>query len=179
MIEWRAYQEPLAPAIVEVGLERVRQARRLMIRREVVEERLLDRRFKLRDRLAWGRYEELLEEAAGHLNQGTFGAYVDIDPVAHGVRVRLVRRSIGEHELEVAISDERRFGADEITASAEYAEQLRATAHDENDEFWAAAREAAEHARCAREDARQRASDAVELSEILESEDRQSEWRRA
>jgi hypothetical protein len=169
-IEWRAYQEPLAPAIIEVGLERVRNARRMLLRRDVVEERLLDRRFKLRDRLAWGRYEEILEEAAGHLNDGTFGAYVDIDPVADGVRVQLVRRSIGEHELEVAISDERRFAADEITASAEYAEQLRHAAREENDAFWEAARDAAERERAAREDARERTSDAFQLSEILESE---------
>jgi hypothetical protein len=168
--EWRAYRRTLAPATVEVGLERVREARRLLRRRVVVEERLLDRRFRLRDQLAWGRYESLLEQAAEHISQGTFGAYVDIDSLANGVRVRLVRRALGEQQLEVAIADERRFDAAEISASAEYAEQLRAVAREENDAFWAAARDAAEGARSAREDAQRRARDAVELGEILESE---------
>jgi hypothetical protein len=77
----------------------------------------------------------------------------------------------GELELAVAISGERRFRADEISASAEYAEELRAVARAENDAFWAAAREAAEHARSAREDARRRAGDAAQLSEILQSEE--------
>ena len=170
-IEWRGYRQTLAPGTVEVGLERVRGARRLLRRRVVVEERLLERSFRLRDQLAWSRYESVLEQAAEHIRYGTFGAYVDIDPVADGVRVRMVRRALGEQELEVAISDERRFSADEIPASAEYAEQLRATAGEENEAFWAAAREAAEEARSAREDARRRASDAAELHEILESED--------
>ena len=170
-IEWRGYRETLGPGTVEVGLERVREERRRWRRRVVVEERLLERRFRLRDELAWRRYESILEQTAEHISHGTFGAYVDIDPVADGVRVRLVRRVLGEQELEVAISDERRFSADEIPASAEYAEQLRATAGEENEAFWAAAREAAEEARSAREDARRRASDAAELHEILESED--------
>ncbi len=170
-IEWRGYRQTLAPGTIEVGLECVRGARRLLRRRVVVEERLLDRSFRLRDQIAWSRYESILEQAAEHISHGTFGAYVDIDPLADGVRVRLVRRALGEQELEVAISSERRFGADEISASAEYAEQLRAVAGEENDAFWAAAREAAERARSAREDAQRRASDAAELSEILESED--------
>jgi len=170
-IEWRGYREMLAPGTVVVGLERVREERRRLRRRVVVEERLLERRFRLRDELAWRRYGSILEQAAEHISHGTFGAYVDIDPLADGVRVRLVRRSLGEQALEVAISDERRFGADEIPASAEYAEQLRATAGEENDAFWAAAREAAEEARSAREDAQRRASDAAVLHEILESED--------
>jgi hypothetical protein len=170
-IEWRGYRQTLASGTIEVGLERVREARRLLRRRVVVEERLLDRRFRLRDQLAWGRYQSILEQAAEHVNHGTFGAYVDIDPLADGVRVRLVRRAIGDLELKLAISDERSFGADEISASAEYAEQLRAVAREENDAFWAAAREAAERARSAREDAQRDASDAVELSEILASED--------
>jgi hypothetical protein len=170
-IEWRGYRQTLAPGTVEVGLERVRGARRLLRRRVVVEERLLERSFRLRDQLAWSRYESVLEQAAEHIRYGTFGAYVDIDPVADGVRVRMVRRALGEQELEVAISDERRFGADEISASAEYAEQLRAVAGEENDAFWAAAREAAERARSEREDAQRRAGDAVELREILESQD--------
>jgi hypothetical protein len=169
--EWRGYRQTLTRGTVEVGLERVREARRLLRRRVVVEERLLDRRFRLRDEPAWSRYQSILEQAAEHIRHGTFGAYVDIDPLADGVRVRLVRRALGEQELEVAISDERRFGADEISASAEYAEQLRALAGEENDAFWAAAREAAERARSAREDAQQRAGEAAELSEILESED--------
>jgi hypothetical protein len=168
---WRGYRQTLAPAIMEVGLERVSEARGLLRRRVVVEERLLDRRFRLRDELAWSRYQAILEQAAEHIGHGTFGAYVDIDPLADGIRVRLVRRTLGEHALEVAISDERRFGADEISASAEYAEQLRAVAGEENDAFWAAAREAAERARSEREDAQRRAGDAVELSEILESQD--------
>jgi hypothetical protein len=169
--EWRGYRQTLASGAIEVGLERVREARSLLRRRVVVEERLLDRRFRLRDQLAWNRYQALLEQAAEHINRGTFGAYVDIDPFADGVRVRLVRRALGELELEVAISDERHFGADEISASAEHAEQLRAVAREENDAFWAAAREAAERARAAREDGQRRAGDALELSEILESED--------
>ena len=170
-ISWRRYRQTLAPAIVEVGLERVSEARGLLRRRVIVEERLLDRRFRLRDELAWSRYQALLEQAAEHIGHGTFGAYVDIDPLADGIRVRLVRRTLGEQELEVALSDERRFAADEISASAEYAEQLRAVAREENDAFWAAARDAAESARSAREDARRRAGDAAQLSEILESED--------
>jgi len=170
-IEWRGYRQTLAPGIVEVGLESVREARGLLRRRAVVEERLLDRRFRLRDELAWSRYQALLEQAAEHINHGTFGAYVDVDPVSDGVRVRLVRRALGAQELEVAISDERRFDAHEISASAEYAEQLRAGAREENDAFWAAAREATDRARSEREDAQRRAGDAAELSEILESED--------
>jgi hypothetical protein len=167
---WRAYRETLTAGTVELGLERVSEARRLLRRRIVVEERLLDRRFRLRDQLAWSRYESILEQAAEHIRHGTFGAYVDIDPFADGVRVQLVRRAMGEQELEVAISDERRFGAEEIAASAEYAEQLRAVARDENDAFWAAARDAAERARSEREDAQRRAGEVAELSEILESE---------
>ena len=170
-IEWRGYRQTLAPGTVEVGLERVREARRLLRRRVIVEERLLERRFRLRDELAWGRYQSLLEQAAEHIGHGTFGAYVDIDPLADGLRVRLVRRALGDQGLEVAISDERRFDTDEISASAEYAEQLRAVAREENDAFWAAAREAAERARSAREDAQRRAGEAVQLGEILESED--------
>ena len=170
-IAWRGYRQTLAPGAVEVGLERVREARGLLRRRVVVEERLLDRRFRLRDELEWSRYQSILDQAAAHINRGTFGAYVDIDPVADGVRVRLVRRALGELALEVAISGERRFRADEISASAEYAEQLRAVAREENDAFWAAAREAADRARSAREDARRRAGEVAELSEILASED--------
>ncbi len=170
-IQWRGYRQTLAPGTVEVGLERVREERRLLRRGVVVEERLLDRRFRLRDQLAWGRYQSILEQAAEHINHGTFGAYVDIDPLADGVRVRLVRRALGELALEVEISDERRFSADEIAASAEHAEQLRAVARDENEAFWAAAREAAERARSAREDAQRSAGDAMELREILASED--------
>jgi hypothetical protein len=168
---WRTYRQALAPGAVEVGLERVSEARGLLRRRVVVEERLLDRRFRLRDELEWSRYQSLLEQAAGHIGRGTFGAYVDIDPVADGVRVRLVRRALGELERAVATSGERRFRADEISASAEYAEELRAVARAENDAFWAAAREAAEHARSAREDALRRAGDAAQLSEILQSEE--------
>ena len=169
--EWRRYRQTLAPGAVEVGLERVREARGLLRRRVVVEERLLDRRFRLRDELEWSRYQSLLEQAAEHINRGTFGSYVDIDPVADGVRVRLVRRALGELALEVAISDERSFHADEISASAEHAEQLRAVAREENEAFWAAAREASDRARAAREDAWRHAGDATQLSEILESED--------
>jgi len=168
---WRGYRQTLAPATMEVGLERVSEARGLLRRRVVVEERLLERRFRLRDELAWSRYQSILEQAAEHMGHGTFGAYVDIDPLADGIRVRLVRRTLGEQALEVAISDERRFAAEEISASAEYAEQLRAVAREENDAFWAAAREATESARSAREDARQHARDVAQLSEILESED--------
>jgi hypothetical protein len=88
-----------------------------------------------------------------------------------GVRVRLVRRTIGPERLDVAISDERHFAADQVSASADYAEELHALARDENDAFWSAARDAAEQARAQLEDAREPARDAAELSQILQSQE--------
>jgi hypothetical protein len=71
----------------------------------------------------------------------------------------------------VTISDERHFAADQVSESADYAEELRALARDENDAFWSAARDAAEQARARLEEARERARDAAELSQILQSQE--------
>jgi hypothetical protein len=167
--EWRIYRDDPAPSVVELGLERVREERRMLRRTSVVEERLLGRRFAGRDLVASGRYHTILRQAVEHLDAGTFGTYVDIDPMGDGVRVRLVRRTIGAERLEVTISDERHFAGDQITA--DYAEELRALARDENDAFWSTARDAAEQARAQLEDARERARDAAELSQILQSQE--------
>jgi hypothetical protein len=169
--DWRIYRDDPAPGIVELGLERVREERRLLRRTSVVEERVLGRRFAARDLVASGRYHTILRQAVERLAAGTFGTYVDIDPMGDGVRVRLVRRTIGPERLDVAISDERHFAADQVSASADYAEELRALARDENDAFWAAARDAAEQASAQLEDARERARDAAELSQILQSQE--------
>jgi hypothetical protein len=169
--EWRIYRDDPAPGVVELGLERVREERRRLRRATVVEERLLGRRFAGRDLVASGRYHTILREAVERLGAGTFGTYVDIDQMGEGVRVRLVRRTIGAERLEVSISGERHFAGDEITESADYAEELRAVARDENEAFWSAARDAAEHARAQLEDARERARDAAELSQILQSQE--------
>ena len=168
---WRIYQDEPAPGIVELGLERLRAERSLMRRRDVVEERLLGRRFGVRDRLGTGRYHSILAQAIEHLGRGTFGAYVDIDPITDGVRVRLVRRLIGPERLDVTISGERHFAADQISDSADYAEELRATARAENEAFWEAARDGAERARAALADAQERARDAADLSRILQSQE--------
>jgi hypothetical protein len=169
--EWRIYRDDPAPGVVELGLERVREERRMLRRASVVEERLLGQRFAGRDLLASGRYNTILRQAVEHLDAGTFGTYVDIDPMGDGVRVRLVRRTIGPQRLEVTISDERHFAGDQVTESADYAEELRALARDENDAFWSAARDAAEQARAQLEDARERARDAAELSQILQQQE--------
>lgn len=168
---WRVYQDDPAPGIVELGLERVREERSLVRRRSVVEERLLGRHFGVRDRLASGRYHSILEQAIEHLDRGTFGAYVDIDPMQGGVRVRLVRRTIGPERLEVTLSDERHFSGEQVSESADYAEGLRTIAREENDAFWQAARDAAMRASQALADARERAADAAELSRILQSQE--------
>jgi hypothetical protein len=169
--DWRIYEDEPAPGIVELGLARVREERSLLRRRSVVDEWLLGRRFGVRDRLASGRYHTILVQAVEHLARGTFGAYVDIDPVTDGVRVRLVRRTIGAQRLEVEISGERHFSAEQISDSADYAEELRTIARDENEAFWEAARDAAERASAALADARGRARDAAELSQILQSQE--------
>jgi hypothetical protein len=168
---WRIYEDEPAPGIVELGLERLRAERSLMRRRDVVDERLLGRRFGVRDRLGTGRYHSILTQAIEHLGRGTFGAYVDIDPETDGVRVRLVRRTIGPQRLEVEISGERHFSAEQISDSADYAEELRSIARDENEAFWEAARDAAERASAALAEAQERARDAAELSRILQSQE--------
>jgi hypothetical protein len=168
---WRIYEDEPAPGIVDLGLERLKTERSLIRRRHVVEERLLGRRFGARDRLGIGRYHSILAQTIEHLERGTFGAYVDIDPIVDGVRVRLVRRTIGPQRLDVTLFGERHFAADQISASADYAEELRATARAENDAFWEAARDQAEQARAALADAQERARDAAELSEILQSQE--------
>jgi hypothetical protein len=168
---WRIYEDDPAAGIVELGLERLRAERSLLRRRDIVEERVPGRRFGVRDRLATGRYHSILAQAIEHLGRGTFGTYVDIDPVTDGVRVRLVRRTIGAERLEVEISGERHFSADQISDSADYAEELRTIARDENEAFWEAARDAAERASAALAEARERARDAAELSQILQSQE--------
>jgi hypothetical protein len=168
---WRIYEDEPAAGIVEIGLEHLREERSLMRRRDVVEERLLGRRFGARERLEIGRYHSILAQAIEHLGRGTFGAYVDIDPIVDGVRVRLVRRMIGAQRLDVTISGERHFSADQISDSADYAEELRATARAENDAFWEAARDAEQRAQAALADAQERARDAAELSQILQSQE--------
>ena len=137
---WRIYEDEPAPGIVELGLERLRAERSQTRRRDVVEERLLGRRFGGRDRLEIGRYHSILAQTVEHLDRGTFGAYVDIDPIIAASGVRLVRRTIGPERLDVTLFGERHFAADQISDSADYAEELRATARAENDAFWQAAR---------------------------------------
>jgi hypothetical protein len=56
MERWRVYIDDAAPGIVEVGLERLTQRRRLLGYREVAEERLFMRWFGARDRVASGSY---------------------------------------------------------------------------------------------------------------------------
>lgn len=82
-----------------------------------------------------------------------------------------MRRTIGPERLDVTLFGERHFAADQISDSADYAEELRATARAENDAFWQAARDQAEQARAALADARERARDAAELSQILQSQE--------
>jgi len=168
---WRIYEDEPAPGIVELGLERLRAERSMMRRRDVVEERLLGRRYGVRDRLGIGRYHSILAQTIEHLDRGTFGSYVDIDPITEGVRVRLVRRTIGPERLDVTLFGERHFAADQVSDSAAYAEELRATARAENDAFWEAARDVAERARAELADAQERARDAADLSRILQSQE--------
>jgi hypothetical protein len=168
---WRIYEDQPAPGIVEIGLERLRAERSVLRRRDVVEERLLGRRFTVHDRLASGRYHAILTQAVKHLERGTFGVYVDIDPMTDGVRVRLVHRTIGPQRLEVTISDERHFTTEQVSESAAYAEELRAAARDATEALWEAARDEAERAAAAFAEAQERARDAAELSQILRSQE--------
>jgi hypothetical protein len=171
MEEWRVYEDEPAPGIADVGLERVRERRRLWRSELVAEERVFGRRFRLGDVFARTGYRAMLQQAIAHMRRGTFGSYVDVDPLVDGVRVRLVRRTIGDRHLEVDIGRERRFAADEVAGSAAHAEELRALAREENEAYWAAARHAAALASDALAEARQRAHDAAELSRILRSQD--------
>jgi hypothetical protein len=171
MERWRVYIDDAAPGIVEVGLERMTQRRRLLGYREVAEERLFMRWFGARDRVASGSYRATLTQAIEHLQRGTFGAYVDVDTLIDGVRVRIVRRTIGPRHLEVQIARERVFDVDDVAGAAAHAEELRAVAADENEAYWDAARAAATRAGERVLEARKRAHDAAELSRILRSQD--------
>jgi hypothetical protein len=171
MERWRVYRDEPVPGIVEVGLERVTQRRRWLRSEGVVDERVFGRLFAVRDLVASGGYRAMLGQAVEHLAGGTFGSYVDVDTLADGVRVRLVRRTIGPRHLEVAIARERRFGVDDVAESAAHAEELRGVAEEENEAYWAAAREAAARASVRLAEARQRAHDAAELGRILRSQD--------
>jgi hypothetical protein len=170
MEQWRVYQDEPAPGIVEVGLERVSERRRWRRREHVAAERVFARWFAARDRIASGGYRATLGQAVEHLAGGTFGSYVDVDTLTDGVRVRLVRRTIGVRHLEVAIDRELVFGTDDIVGSAAHAEELRGVAEEENEALWDAARHAAARASDRMAEARQRAHDAAELSRILRSE---------
>jgi hypothetical protein len=59
---------------------------------------------------------------------------------------------------------------EDVAESAAHAEELRAVAEDENEAYWAAARDAAARASDRLAEARQRAHDAAELSRILRSQ---------
>jgi hypothetical protein len=170
MEQWRVYQDEPAPAIVEVGLERVSERWRWLRRERVVAERVFARWFAVRDRIASGGYRATLGQAVEHLACGTFGSYVDVDTLTDGVRVRLVRRTIGARHLEVEIARERVFATDDVVESAAHAEELRGVAEEENEALWDAARDAAARAGDQMAEARQRAHDAAELSRILRSE---------
>jgi hypothetical protein len=171
MGEWRVYQDDPVPGIVEVGLERVVRRGRLWWREAVVEERLLGRRFAAGDVVARTAYRGTLRQAIEHMARGTFGSYVDVDTLTDGVRVRLVRRTIGARHLDVDIARERVFAVDEVASSAAHATELRAAAEEENEAYWAAARDAAARAREALAEARRRAHDAAELGQILRSQE--------
>ena len=143
MQQWRVYRDEPAPGIVEVGLERVDVRRRLLWREGVVRERLFGRLFASRDVVASGGYQATLGQAVGHLARRTFGSYVDVDALTDGVRIRLVRRTIVPRHLEVDIARERLFGTEDVAASAAHAQEVRGVAEDENEAYWAAARDAA------------------------------------
>jgi hypothetical protein len=170
MERWRVYQDEPAPGIVEVGLERLRERRRWLRREGVVAERVFARWFATRDRIASGGYRAMLGQAVEHLARGTFGSYVDVDALNDGVRIRLVRRTIGARHLEVEIVRERVFGTEDVVDSAVHAEELRGVAEEENEALWDAARDAAARATDWLAEARQRAHDAAELSRILRSQ---------
>jgi hypothetical protein len=171
MQQWRVYLDEPAPGILEVGLERVSERWRWLRRERLVAERLFARWFAARDRIASGGYRATLGQAVEHLARGTFGSYVDVDTLTDGVRVRLVRRTIGARHLEVTIDREQVFGTDDVVDSAAHVEELRGVAEEENEAYWAAARDAAARARDWLTEARQRAHDAAELSRILRSQD--------
>jgi hypothetical protein len=171
MQRWRVYRDEPAPGIVDVGLERVSARRRLLGREEVVEERVFGRFFALRDLVAIGGYRATLGQALEHIQRGTFGSYVDVDALTDGVRVRIVRRTIGSRHLEVDIDRERIFDGDDVAEAAAHAEELRAVAEDENEAYWDAARAAASRATERLAEARRRADDAAELSRILRSQE--------
>jgi hypothetical protein len=171
MQRWRVYRDEPAPGILEVGLERVSGRWRLLGREEVVEERLFGRYFALRDLVASGAYRATLSQALEHIERGTFGSYADVDTLTDGVRVRLVRRTIGPRHLEVDIARERIFDGDDVAEAAAHAEELRAVAEDENEGYWDAARDAARRTSERLADARQRAHDAAELGRILRSQE--------
>jgi hypothetical protein len=168
---WRVYEDDPAPGMVEVGLERVEQRGRLWWREAVVRERVLGRRFLSGDVVARTAYRGTLRQALEHMSRGTFGSYVDVDALTNGVRVRLVRRTIGARHLHVDIARERIFGTEAVADSAAHAAELRAVAEEENEAYWAAAREAAARASDALAEARRRAHDAAELSRILRSQE--------
>ena len=170
MQQWRVYEDEPAPGVVEIGLERVSERRRWLRRNDVVAERVFGRWFAIRDRVASGGYRATLGQAVEHLERGTFGSYVDVDTLTDGVRVRLVRRTIGRRHLEVDIARERLFDPDDVAESAAHAEELRAVAEDENEAYWAAAHDATARASDRLGQARQRAHDAAELSRILRSQ---------
>jgi hypothetical protein len=170
MQQWRVYQDEPAPGILEVGLERVSERWRWLRREGVVEERVFGRWFARRDMVASGGYRATLGQAIEHLERGTFGSYVDVDTLTDCVRVRLVRRTIGARHLEVDIARERLFDTEDVAESAAHAEELRVAAEDENEAYWAAARDAAARASDRLAEARQRAHDAAELSRILRSQ---------
>jgi hypothetical protein len=174
MQRWRVYRDEPAPGIAEVGLERMTARRRLLRREEVVEERVFGRFFGARDRIASGGYRATLRQALEHIERGTFASYVDVDTLTDGVRVRLVRRTIGRRHLEVDIARERIFDGDEVAEAAAHAEELRAVAADENEAYWDAARDAAHRANARLAEARQRAHDAAELGRILRSQEETS-----
>jgi hypothetical protein len=171
MQRWRVYRDEPAPGILEVGLERVSGRWRLLGREELVDERVFGRFFALRDLVTSGAYRATLGQALEHIRRGTFGSYVDVDTLTDGVRVRLVRRTIGPRHLEVEIARERIFDGDDVAEAAAHAEELRALAEDENEAYWDAARDAAHRAIERFADARERAHDAAELSRILRSQE--------
>ena len=171
MERWRVYRDDVAPEVAEVGLERVTERRGLLGRREVVEERLFRRWFAARDRVESGSYRATLGQATEHMARGTFGSYVDIDTLVDGVRVRIVRRTIGRRHLEVDISREVAFDIHDVAGAAAHAAELREVAVAENDAYWCAARDAADRAGEKVAAARQRAADAAELARILRAQD--------
>ena len=85
--------------------------------------------------------------------------------------MRLVRRTIGPRHLDVDIAREQIFASDKVADSAAHAAELRAVAEHENEAYWSAVREAAARARDAVAEARRRAHDAAELSQILHSQE--------